>query len=72
MGLDMIRRDYSKRFANGKVYINKIEDFLSFVKGQLLKFYGLSPDKFLCYLKELEFRHNNRNGNLFGENNGNY
>ena len=59
------RIDHGKRFANGKVYINGIEGFWSFAKGELLKFHALSPDKFPYYLKELEFRYNNRNENLF-------
>lgn len=42
-----------------------IEGFWSFAKGNLLKFHGLSPDNFPYYLKELEFRYNNRNENLF-------
>ena len=59
------RIDHSKRFANGKVYINGIEGFWSYAKGKLLKFHGLSPKAFKYYLKELEFRYNNRNENLF-------
>ena len=59
------RIDHSKRFANGKVYINGIEGFWSYAKGKLLKFHGLSPKTFKYYLKELEFRYNNRNENLF-------
>jgi transposase len=55
----------SKRFANGKVYINGIEGFWSYAKGRLLKFHGLSPKTFKYYLKKLEFRYNNRNENLF-------
>jgi transposase len=59
------RIDHSKRFANGKVYINGIEGFWSYAKGKLLKFHGLPPKTFKYYLKELEFRYNNRNENLF-------
>ena len=59
------RIDHSKRFANGKVYINGIEGFWSYAKGKLLKFHGLSPKTFKYYLKELEFRYNNKNENLF-------
>ena len=54
------RIDHGKRFANGKVYINGIEGFWSYAKGKLLKFHGLSPEMFPYYLKELEFRYNNR------------
>jgi len=59
------RIDHGKRFANGKAYINGIEGFWSYAKGKLLKFHGLSPEMFPYYLKELEFRYNNRDENLF-------
>ena len=59
------RIDHSKRFANGKVYINGIEGFWSYAKGKLLKFHGLLPETFPYYLKELEFRYNNRDEDLF-------
>ena len=58
------RIDHSKRFSNGKVYINGIEGFWSYAKGRLLKFHGLSAKLFPLYLKELEFRYNNRDKNL--------
>ena len=61
------RIDHSKRFSNGRVYINGIEGFWSYAKGRLLKFHGLSTRLFPLYLKELEFRYNKRNENLFEE-----
>ncbi len=61
------RIDHSKKFANGKVYINGIEGFWSYAKGRLLKFHGLSPKLFPLYLKELEFRYNKRDSNLYNE-----
>jgi len=39
-------------------YINGIEGFWSYAKEKLLKFYGVSKDNFIYYLKELEFRYN--------------
>ena len=59
------RIDHSKRFTNGKVYINGIEGFWSYAKGKLLKYHGLSKELFPYYLKELEFRYNYRNERLF-------
>ena len=59
------RIDHGKRFANGKVYINGIEGFWSYAKERLQKFHGLSPQTFPYYLKELEFRYNHRNEDLF-------
>jgi transposase len=54
------RIDYGKRFANGKVYINGIEGFWSYAKERLLKFHGVRMENFVYYIKELEFRYNNR------------
>lgn len=59
------RIDHSKRFANGKVYINGIEGFWSYAKQRLLKFHGVSKNNFKYYLKEMEFRYNNRTKDLF-------
>ena len=50
------RIDKSIKFANGKVYINGIEEFWSYAKERLLKFHGVSRENFVYYLKELEFR----------------
>ena len=57
--------DHQKRFANGKVYINGIEGFWSFAKERMAKHHGVSPDKFLIYIKEMEWRYNNRDCDLF-------
>jgi transposase len=59
------RIDHGKRFANGKVYINGIEGFWSFAKERLMKYHGVNPMKFPLYLKELEFRYNDRDSDLF-------
>ena len=47
-------------FARGKNHVNGIESFWSFVKRRLRKFNGVRKDKFLLYLKESEWRFNNR------------
>jgi len=54
------RIDKSMKFSNGRVYINGIEGFWSYAKERLLKFHGVSKENFVYYLKELEFRYNNR------------
>ena len=54
------RVDKSIRFANVKVYINGIEGFWSYAKERLLKFHTVGRENFVYYLKELEFRYNNR------------
>ena len=59
------RIDHSKRFSNGKVYINGIEGFWSYAKERLLKYHGVSKDKFILYIKELEYRYNMRGKDIF-------
>ncbi len=59
------RIDHGVRFVNGKVYINGIEGFWSFAKERLQKFHGVDAQKFPLYLKELEFRYNHRNDDLY-------
>jgi len=61
------RIDHGKKFANGKVYINGIEGFWSFAKERLMKYHGVDPMKFPLYLKELEFRYNHRDRDLFND-----
>ena len=60
-----MRIDYGKRFVDGKVYINGIERFWSFAKERLMKYHGINPEKFSLYLKELEFRYNNRHNDIY-------
>ena len=57
--------DHGKRFSRGKVYINGIEGFWSFAKERLIKHHGISPSKFLYYIKEQEWRYNNRDRDLY-------
>jgi len=56
--------DHSKMFVKGDVYINGIEGFWSFAKENMAKYHGVSSDKFLLYIKEMEWRYNNRNKDL--------
>lgn len=42
-----------------------VEGFWSYAKERLIKFHGISRDKFPLYLKEMEFWYNNRNQSLF-------
>ena len=57
--------DHSKRFSRGKVYINGMEGFWSWAKERIIKHHGVSPERFPLYLKELEFRYNNREEDIF-------
>lgn len=58
--------DHRYKFKQGKVYINGIEGFWSFAKERLIKHHGISKEKFLYYIKEMEWRYNNREKDLFG------
>lgn len=60
-----IQIDHQERFVRGKNHINGIEGFWSYAKERLLKYHGVSKTNFILYLKELEFRFNNRKENLF-------
>ena len=54
-----------KRFSRDNVYINGLEGFWSFAKERIDKFHGVSKEKFPFYLKEMEFRYNNRQQPIF-------
>jgi len=64
-GYKHLNIDHTHKFKQGKVYINGIEGFWSFAKERLIKHHGISPRKFLQYIKEMEWRYNNRNKELY-------
>ena len=64
-GYRHLKVDHKKRFSSGKVYINGLEGFWSYAKERLIKHHGVSREKFPLYLKEMEFRYNNRNTEIF-------
>ncbi|MCJ7577508.1 MAG: IS1595 family transposase [candidate division Zixibacteria bacterium] len=64
-GYRHLRIDHEKVFSSGKVYINGLEGFWSYAKERLIKHHGVSIQKFPLYLKEMEFRYNHRNQNIF-------
>lgn len=57
--------DHQTRFSRGKVYINGLEGFWSYAKERLMKHHGISPQKFPLYIKEMEFRYNHRNEDIY-------
>ena len=57
--------DHGCKFKQGKVCINGVEGFWSFAKERLIKHHGISKNKFLFYIKEMEWRYNNRDYNMF-------
>lgn len=59
------RINHSLEFVRNNNHINGIESFWSYVKRKMRKHNGIARHKFYLYLKESEFRFNNRNQNLF-------
>lgn len=64
-GYKHYRINHSKEFARNHNHINGIESFWSYVKRNMRKHNGIPRNKFYLYLKESEFRFNNRDKNLF-------
>jgi transposase len=64
-GYRHLKVDHARYFSSGKVYINGMEGFWSWAKERFIKHHGVSKEYFPLYLKELEFRYNNRNSDLF-------
>jgi transposase len=58
-----INKEYA--FAKGHNHINGLEGFWSFAKERLQKYHGVNKQNFPLYLKEMEFRFNNKNNNIF-------
>lgn len=50
----------TREFVRGPATINGIEGFWAYAKERFLKHHGVSPDHFLLYLKEMEYRFNHR------------
>jgi transposase len=64
-GYRHLKVDHGKCFTSGKVCINGLEGFWSWAKERIIKHHGVSKEKFPLYLKELEFRYNNRHTDIF-------
>lgn len=64
-GYRHLNLDHGKNFVKGRVYINGLEGFWSYAKERLMKHHGISPQRFPLYIKELEFRYNHRNYDIF-------
>src|SRR3989344_1869875 len=61
---NIIRHDKDE-FAKEKNHINGIEGFWSFAKERFHKYHGISKKNYPFYLKEMEFRFNHRNKNVY-------
>jgi len=64
-GYRHISIDHKHKFKQGNVYINDIEGFWSFSKEKLMKHHEILKEKVLYYIKEMEWRYNNREKDLF-------
>jgi transposase len=64
-GYRHLKVNHNKRFSSVKVCINGLDGFWSWAKERLIKHHGISKEKFPLYLKELEFRYNNRQNDIF-------
>ena len=59
-------QQYERQDESQEIYkINGESDFWSYAKSKILKHRGISLDKFPHYLKELEFRYNHRDDEIF-------
>ena len=61
---NIIKHDENK-FADNHNHINGIEGFWSYAKEKFRKYHGINKSNYPFYLKEMEFRFNNRDRNLF-------
>jgi transposase len=59
-GFQHIRINHNEVFVQGKVHINGIENFWGFAKRRLKLYHGGFKANFYLFLKEMEFRFNNR------------
>ena len=59
------RINHSREFVRNHNHINGIESFWSYVKRKMRKHNGIPRNQFYLYLKESEFRFNNRRKDIF-------
>ncbi len=56
---------HSKTFGKGGMYINGTESFWSFAKERMAEHHGVGSERFLLYIKEMEWRYSNRDEDTF-------
>jgi transposase len=59
------RVNHEKTFGRGRNHINGLEGFWSFAKERFHKYHGIDRENYPWYLKEMEFRYNHRNVDIF-------
>lgn len=58
-----INKEYA--FAKGRTHINGIEGFWSYAKERFMKYHGINMENYPLYLKEMEFRFNHRDEDIY-------
>jgi len=61
---NIIKHDEDE-LVEGRTHINGIEGFWSYAKERFHKYHGINRKNYPLYLKEMEFRFNNRNKNVY-------
>jgi len=61
---NIIKHD-NDEFAKGDNHINGIESFWAYAKERFHKYHGISKTNYPLYIKEMEFRFNHRNENVY-------
>lgn len=64
-GYKHYRINHSKEFVRNNNHINGIESFWSYAKRKMRKHNGIPRNQFYLYLKEAEFRFNNRKQDIY-------
>ena len=64
-GKHNIIKHHKDEFVKGRNHINGIEGFWSYAKERFHKYHGINRKNYPLYLKEMEFRFNHRNKNVF-------
>jgi len=59
------KQKYLVHPQNHRTHINGVESFWAFAKERFMKYHGIKRSNFHLYLKEVEFRFNFRNADLF-------
>ncbi len=57
--------NHQKTFSSGHNHINGLEGFWSYAKERFHKYHGINMRNYPLYLKEMEFRYNHRNVDVF-------
>lgn len=61
----VVKKEQGKPKAKGRGHLNSIEGFWSYAKNWFYQYRGIPHHHFHLYLKEIEFRFNHRNEDLF-------